>query len=188
MRLVVLVLVLLALFAVGTAALVFGVGGRGEEASPPRVVTVTTGADAAEPPPDDTVGLPDPVAETRAAILAAAEAGDYDALAALAGDEFHYSFGGPLEGGPAAYWRAAEENGERPLEALAAILRLPYALASGLYVWPFAHGSDPSQFTEYERGLLAEIPGGAPVRPEGYLGWRAGISPDGEWRFYVAGD
>ncbi|HVM16458.1 MAG TPA: hypothetical protein VM290_02650 [Gaiellaceae bacterium] len=193
MRWLAAVLVVAALLVAGAAVLVRS-GGVSEEATPVRTVTVTgmvteAGAavgDAPDPAAEPT--LPEAVLETRAALLEAADAGDYDRLAELAGPDFNYSFGGPIEGGPAAFWRAEEERGSQPLAALAAILRLPYGLAGGLYVWPFAHTADPATFTEYERELLERIPGGAPVRPEGYLGWRAGITPDGEWQFFVAGD
>lgn len=41
----------------------------------------------------------------------------------------------------------------------------------------------------YEAALLKKIaPEGARVGPEGYLGWRAGILPDGRWIYFVAGD
>jgi hypothetical protein len=146
--------------------------------------------DRSEPPETvlDTVGLPEQVAATRTQLLEAAEAGDHDRLAELAADDFSYTFGAPREGGPAEYWRDLEAQGEEPLEVLAAILRLPYALAGGLYVWPFVHATDPAALTDYERGLLERIPAGAVVGEEGYLGWRAGIAPDGAWRFFVAGD
>jgi len=178
MRLLVVIAVLAAALVAGAAVLVLGVGGGGTTAGEPRPVDGAV----------DTHGLPEPVAATRAQLLEAAEAGDPDRLAALAGDDFSYSFGGPVEGGPAAFWRAEEERGGRPLEALAAILRLPYALANGLYVWPFAHAVDPRAIGEYERGLLDDIPGGAPVDDAGYRGWRVGIAPDGTWQFFIAGD
>jgi hypothetical protein len=132
-------------------------------------------------------GLPAPVEETRAAILAAAEAGDPEAVAALAAPQFSYSFGGPVEGGPAAYWQMLEEQGERPLETLAAILRLPYTLANGIYVWPFAYDVTADQLTEHERELLGDLADDF-VPGTGYLGWRAGIEPDGDWIFFIAGD
>ena len=154
-------------------------------------MTVTVGETDAGPGPASEggeAGLPAPVAGLRAELLAAAEAGDHDALAALAPEDFSYSFGGPVDGDLAAYWRRLEQEGEQPLEALAAILRLPYALSGGIYVWPFAHAAAPDELTDYERGLLEELPGGAPVTGEGYLGWRTGIAPDGQWRFFIAGD
>jgi len=134
--------------------------------------------------------LPEAVEAKRAAILEAARTGDADAVAALADDPFSYSFGGPVEGGPAAYWRELEANGEQPLAALAAILELPYTLSNGIYVWPFAYDKTEEQITELERELLSQLPpdAGTFIPGGGYLGWRAGIEPDGNWVFFVAGD
>jgi hypothetical protein len=138
-------------------------------------------------------GLPEPVERTRAALLAAAEAGDYEALRPhLPADGFSYTFGAPAPGGPVAYWRELERTtDERPLETLAAVLRLPYTLSRGLYVWPFAYDlAGRDELTAHERELLAPLGGAAElfVPGTGYLGWRAGIRPDGSWAFFVAGD
>jgi hypothetical protein len=138
---------------------------------------------------EEDVGLPIAVEQRRAEILRAAEAGDHDALARLAATRLTYTFGAPVAGGPAAYWRQAEQRGEQPLEALAAVLKLPYTLSRGIYVWPFAYNKSPDELTRYEENLLRRIPGGAPTPgPQGYLGWRAGIRPDGSWIYFVAGD
>jgi hypothetical protein len=138
---------------------------------------------------EEDVGLPTAVEQRRAEILRAAEAGDHDALARLTPSRFTYTFGAPVADGPAAYWRQAEQRGERPLEALAAVLKLPYTLSRGIYVWPFAYDKSPDELTRYEENLLRSIPGGAPtLGPQGYLGWRAGIRPDGSWIYFVAGD
>jgi hypothetical protein len=133
-------------------------------------------------------GLPADVEAKRAAILEAAESGDEDAVAALASDSFRYTFGGPVPGGPAEYWRQLKANGEQPLEALAALLRLPYTLSRGTYVWPFAYDKTEDELTEYETELLKRMPPGTATFADGYLGWRAGIDPGGEWIFFVAGD
>ena len=139
-------------------------------------------------------GLPAAVEETRAALLAAAESGDYEAVGRLipAQGGFRYTFGGPVDGGPIAYWRQLEKNtSERPLEALAAALRMPYTLSRGFYFWPFAYDvADVDDLSPHERKLLAPL---GPldrlfVKGTGYLGWRAGIAPDGTWAFFVAGD
>jgi hypothetical protein len=45
---------------------------------------------------------------------------------------FTYTFGVPIESGPAAYWRQSEQRGEQPLETLAAVLKLPYTLLRGI--------------------------------------------------------
>ena len=137
-------------------------------------------------------GLPAAVEQTLAALLEAAESGDYEALRPLISDSFEYTFGSPVEGGPIAYWQRLEaETDERPLESLAAILKMPYVLSRGYYVWPWAYAAESSDdLSPHEAELLAPL--GAPGRffPEGtgYLGWRAGIAPDGTWAFYVAGD
>jgi hypothetical protein len=132
---------------------------------------------------------PDVVLRKRAAMLAAATESDYDALAQLADPtEFEYTFGEQVDGGPAAYWRQAVSRGEEPpAAALEAILRLPYTLSRGIYVWPFAYDKTEDQLTSYERVLLRPL-GSAGAFADGYLGWRAGIRPDGRWVFFVAGD
>jgi hypothetical protein len=140
-------------------------------------------AAAAEAPPDA-------VERKRAAILAAAQVSDYDGLAELADpNQFEYTFGGAVSGGPAAYWRQAEEAGETPTpaKALAAILGMPYTLSSGIYVWPFAYDKTEDELSSYERRLLTPLGQGGAFA-DGYLGWRAGIRPDGRWVFFVAGD
>jgi hypothetical protein len=139
---------------------------------------------------EDASAPPETVIRKRAAMLAAAEAGDYDALAELDDSQrFKYTFGGPVEGGPAAYWRQLDESGREPTPAqgLAAILRMPYTLSRGIYVWPFAYDKTEDELTSYERGLLAPLGEGGAFA-DGYLGWRAGIRPDGRWVFFVAGD
>ena len=139
-------------------------------------------------------GVPAAVEATRAALLAAAESGDYEALRPLipANGAFKYTFGGPVDGGPIAYWQELERTTEaRPLEALAAVLRMPYTLSRGYYYWPFAYDvADLADLSPHERELLAPL---GPldrvfVEGTGYLGWRAGIAPDGTWVFFVAGD
>jgi hypothetical protein len=138
--------------------------------------------------------LPDPVEQTRIAIAEAAAARDYDALARLIPEDgFEYTFGGPAAGGPTAYWRRLEATtDEAPLETLAAVLALPYTNVRGIYVWPFAFDREPTELTEEELELLStfatprEIQGWREFG--GYIGYRAGIDPDGDWVFYVAGD
>ena len=148
-------------------------------------VTLRTFAPALAAPAADL--LPAPVDEKRRAILAAASSGDVDAVAALAdADEFSYTFGGDVPGGPAAYWRERQANGDDPLADLAQILRMPYTLSTGHYVWPFAYDKTADTLTEYERELLEPL--GTAFVGEGYLGWRAGFRPDGRWVFFVAGD
>jgi hypothetical protein len=179
------------LLALAGALALAGCAGGGTETvseTETRVETetqvVTETETVAEP-----VGLPPEVAETHAALLEAAESGDYEALRPLIPEEgFSYTFGLPPEGGPIAYWQQVEaESGESPIEVLARILRLPYTLSAGRYIWPFAYDKQEDELTDYERELLGDLAfySGA---GSGYLGWRAGIEPDGTWRFFIAGD
>ena len=107
-------------------------------------------------------------------------------------ETLRYTFGNPVEGGPIAYWQELERTtGARPLETLAEILRMPYVLSRGLYVWPWAYTIESADdVSPHERELLAPLGPVATLLPpgSGYLGWRAGIEPDGDWAFFVAGD
>lgn len=150
-------------------------------------VSVTTTQEAQE------TGLPEAVEETRAALLAAAESGDYEALRPLIPETgFEYTFGSPVDGGPIAYWQNLEqETDQEPLETLARVLKMPYTLSRGIYFWPFAYDvAAADDLTAHERELLAPLGPLESVFVEGtgYLGWRAGIQPDGTWVFFVAGD
>jgi hypothetical protein len=142
-----------------------------------------------EPAPVAVTGLPEPVAQTHAALLAAAEAHDEQALEGLIEpNEFRYTFGENVPGGALAFWRSTEEQtGTDPIDTLARVLRLPYVLSQGIFVWPFAYDKQPGEMSEYERSLLGDLlPEGQ--SEVGYLGWRAGIRPDGRWIFFIAGD
>ena len=156
-----------------------------ETATETQTVTQTETAAARQP-----AGLPPAVAETHAGLLEAAESGDYEALRPFLPDSgFSYTFGGEVEGGPMAYWQRAEaQTGERPIKILARILRLPYTLSGGRYVWPFAYDKQQEELTAYERELLGDLANAYSGAGSGYLGWRAGIEPDGTWRFFIAGD
>ncbi|HEX9717812.1 MAG TPA: hypothetical protein VGA93_07715 [Actinomycetota bacterium] len=138
--------------------------------------------------------LPSAVAETRNALLAATAAGDYDALRPLIDlASFTYSFG---DGGdPIAFWKDIEANSdERPLEILATILSMPFAQTDGAYAWPFAFHRDPASLTDDELRMLSALYPNIErdvdswIEFGGYFGWRTGISPDGTWLFFVAGD
>lgn len=140
------------------------------------------------------VSLPAPVAEKRSAILAAARAREYEALARLADKrQFTYTFGGTQPGGPSAYWRrTAEAGASDPARILAALLQMPYTREQNIYVWPFAYDRPPASLTPAERRVLAPIATEREIEAwaeaGSYYGWRAGITADGRWIFFVAGD
>jgi hypothetical protein len=181
-----LVIAAVGLFGLGAAA---GWFGAQELEETETVVETTTQTTTTEPGS----ALPAAVEETRAALLEAVSSGNYEALRDLIPETgFTYTFGGDVEGGPIAHWQQLERTtNERPLETLEAILRMPYVLSRGIYVWPWAYAVESANdLSEHERELLAPLgpPSRLFVEGTGYLGWRAGIAPDGTWVFFVAGD
>lgn len=148
--------------------------------------------------------LPGPVAGMRSDIVAAATRCDYRKLGklALAGAEgFTYSFGDA--GDPARYWRRLERaplrRREKVLALLVETLRLeacnqPYQPQPGrelvLYAWPAAqcNDADDDDWAALEplygsKAIAAMRSGGS-----GFIGYRVGITEDGDWQFFVAGD
>ncbi|MBA3432610.1 MAG: hypothetical protein H0U08_00785 [Actinobacteria bacterium] len=186
-----LVVLAVGLLALGGAAGWFAARETEEAVTTTETDTATVTETTTEATPS--TGLPAAVEETRAALLVAAESGDYGALRPLIPSTgFEYTFGGPVEGGPIAHWQEIERSTvERPIENLAAVLQMPYTLSRGIYFWPFAYDiTGVDELTAHERELLEPL---GPldtlfVPGTGYLGWRAGIEPDGDWVFFVAGD
>jgi len=174
------VVVLLAVAAAAGAAVALALAGGTETMTVTTTVTRTETVEAESPL------VPAEVERTRAAVRAAAEAHDYDALAELIDPaQFSFSFGDP-GGGAVEYWRDLAAQGEDPLPILARILELPYTLFAGAYVWPFAYDKAPNELSDYERGLLGDLV--ESYAGESYFGWRAGIRADGKWQFFVRGD
>lgn len=138
--------------------------------------------------------LPEPVAQLRERLFAAAGECDYAQLGTLAQarDGFNHSFGG--EGSPEQFWRGQETNftGE-PMYALQIVLSLPVAQdGAGSYVWPSAAvegATDADWQAVVDSGLyLQEELDEMRAAGAGYTGWRTAITPDGEWQYFVAGD
>jgi hypothetical protein len=138
-------------------------------------------------------GLPGPVAEKRAAILAAAESGDYGALRAEVKPEVFLSdFGFGSEPDPAARW---EEMGPEPLEIMGALLRMQHAVRETnegtLYQWPiYDPNSHAGDLSAGDRKLFLTIMSEDEVEDlirfeYGYTAPRLGILADGTWWFYI---
>jgi hypothetical protein len=180
------------LFGMALLVAAGGVGGwfASNELEDPETVTTTATVTTTEAV---AAGVPAAVEKTRVALLEAAESGDYEKLRPLVPETgFEFTFGDPVAGGAIAYWQELERRSdERPLATLAEILQMPYTLSRGSYVWPFAYDvASLDELTAHERELLAPLGPLESVFVEGtgYLGWRAGIRPDGTWVFFVAGD
>jgi hypothetical protein len=151
--------------------------------------------------------LPEPVASMRTRIAGATAACDFAALErlALAGSGgFSFTFGGAEEG-PAAYWRRIESDGEgEPLALLLKVLASPHATtdlpaADGssqtLYVWPAAATKEVPTEEDwaavesiYPAEVVARMKEDTRSMGIGYLGYRAGITAEGDWIYFVAGD
>lgn len=138
--------------------------------------------------------LPPAVIETRRAIAVAAVACDYEALEDLgiSDGEFVWTFsddGTPAEGEVANAWRASEAAGDPVLASLVQLLQLPHASRGGDFVWPSAFADEPTvEDWEALRELYTVEEIQAFREFGGYAGLRVGISSEGEWQYFVAGD
>lgn len=133
--------------------------------------------------------LPAAVAEVRSQIVRAAVECDYDRLQelGLAQDGFTYSYGG--ETSAADHWAGAEERGEEVMRILVETLRQDGHLYQGNWVWPTAYADRPTDADWQALSGLYPADRITSWREQGqYLGYRVGITPAGDWLFYVAGD
>ena len=141
------------------------------------------------PEPDPLESLPAEVLATRTALLAAAQAGDWDALEALipADTLFNSNFSG--EADHIAYYRSLDTD---VFAEIAALLDDPFVTLDDITVWPELYARVPFAFGSDERVDLEARYGAdrlADWEAAGsYLGWRLGITAEGEWIFLVAGD
>ena len=143
--------------------------------------------------PPDQEGLPAPVAEARAAISAAAVACDLGALHSLAGDLLT-SFGG----GDFSSLQEWEDAGEGNLGVLVELFGTRFAVQEfegepTIYVWPAAFTYDswdeiPAEDLAHLTEIFGEEEMGIIEGFGSYAGWRIGITEDGDWRFFIAGD
>jgi hypothetical protein len=124
----------------------------------------------------------------RAALLAAAEAGDWDAVDALIPVDalFTSNFGGDTD--HLAYFRSVDGLSDEVVD----LLEGPFAQVDDLFVWPELHARVPFAIEDSERAEL-EARHGADALAQweaagAYLGWRIGITTSGDWLFLVAGD
>jgi hypothetical protein len=146
--------------------------------------------------------LPAPVAATAAAIREAAGAGDWDRLARLALAEptpFTASYGEDFTTPTAlaSYWRglAAQEPLRDVVVGLVTLddwFVTPASDGQGgetlIYVTPrFHHEPTDANRLALERAIGAERVAASMVGGQ-HLGWRIGITTDGDWRFLVTGD
>jgi hypothetical protein len=166
------------LLAVTGALLVSACGGADEESTPPATTVPTTSSS---------------FSDTRAAILAAVESKDYDALRPLIEvDTFLSDFGFGEEQDPVARW---EEIGSKPLETMGVLLQMPHVVRETnegtLYEWPaYDPDSEPGDLRPQDRKRFASVLSEDEVDQlitgdYGYTGPRLGILADGTWWFFI---
>lgn len=164
-------------------------------AAPPTVEQPAPAPDAApEPAPDPLDALTPEARATHEALLASARADDWDAVAALVPTDtmFTSNYGGETD--HVAYYRGLEED---VLAEVVLLLEGPFDYvgdiqAGEVFVWPELHARIPFAIGEDERSSLAERYGAEAIAEweaaGAYLGWRIGITRDGDWLFLVSGD
>ncbi len=148
----------------------------------------------------DLTSLPDAVRKTLERILKAARTGEIDKLRpVIEANELVpiFSFGEDQD--PISYWKQISRDGEGR-EILAEMIRIfttgfirmDKGSKDELIVWPYHFGYPLDKLKPHERVELYLLvnPDDAKTMEEsgGYFGYRAGISPDGTWQFFVAGD
>ncbi len=170
-----------------------------ESAEPAEEPTEPSGS-----PPEvvyDLNRLPEAVRLTREKIVAACKAGDIEALRPLiaTGEEgTTLSFGG-VDGDPIQFLKELSGDGEghEILAILEEVLEAGYVhLEPGtdgeMYVWPYFFAVPLEQLTGAQRVELFRLVTAGDYEDMknygAYIFYRAGITPDGKWSFFVAGD
>ena len=145
--------------------------------------------------------LPDVVQRTRERLLEAARSGRIEALRKYIGigeTATEVSIGG-LDGDPIAHLKSnsGDEDGYEILAILIEILEAGYVhLDRGtdteMYVWPWFVGVPLERMTPEQKVELFQVLTAGDVEDTvasgGYVFYRLGIRPDGEWAFFLAGD
>lgn len=149
----------------------------------------------------DVSRLPEPVKRMRDLVLEATRSGDIEKLRPLLGTgdgATQLSFGG-VDGDVIEFLKQNSGDGEgmEILAILEEVLEAGYVhLDAGkpeeLYVWPYFFAIPLDKLTPPQRvELFHIITGGDYEDMKGfgaYIFYRAGITPDGRWRFFVSGD
>jgi hypothetical protein len=150
--------------------------------------------DQASAPADTAKDAPKSLSNTRAVILAAAEAGDYERLRPVLDQDVFLSDWGFGSDGPDPV-RRWQELGPEPLKTMGALLRMPHIVRETnegtLHEWPrFTPDSTAKDVTEAERELFLSFMSEDELRqafnPDyGYTAPRLGILADGTWWFFI---
>ncbi|KQU65666.1 hypothetical protein ACFFTN_05070 [Aminobacter aganoensis] len=145
--------------------------------------------------------LPEPVARMRNLLVEAAKTGDIEKLRPLIGqgDAMPQLSFGEIEGDPIAFIKSLSGDGEGQelLAIMEEVLNAGYVhLGEGtdedLYVWPYFFGIPLDKLDARQKVELFKIVTAGDyedMKQYGtYVFYRLGITPDGRWAFFVAGD
>lgn len=145
--------------------------------------------------------LPEPVRRMHGLIVEAAKSGDMERLRPLIGmgDEATLFALGGIDGDPLTFLKelSGDEGGHEILAILEEVLEAGYVhLDEGtpeeLYVWPYFFAVPLERLTPPQRVELFKIVTAGDYDDMtsygAYIFYRVGISPDGRWQFFVAGD
>lgn len=149
----------------------------------------------------DLAKLPQPVRQKHQAIVDACKTGDVEKLRPLldTGDNgTQLSFGG-VDGDPITYLKelSGDDGGQEILAILEEVLSAGYVhLDAGtpneMYVWPYFIAIPLDRLTAAQRVELFKIVTAGDYEDMknygSYIFYRVGITPEGKWSFFVAGD
>jgi hypothetical protein len=180
-----------------------GEGEPGEE-TPPEGNTARPTVDPDAPLPEvvyDLEKLPEPVKRMRQLIVDAAKKGDIEAIRPLigAGDGATQLSLGGLEGDPIEFLRelSGDKEGQEILAILEEVLSAGYVhidagTPNELYVWPYFFAIPLDKLDARQRVELFKIVTAGDYEDMktygSYIFYRVGITPEGRWSFFVAGD
>lgn len=149
----------------------------------------------------DLGALPEPVRRLHGLIVEAAKSGDMERLRPLIsmGDEATLFALGGIDGDPLAFLKelSGDEGGHEILAILEEVLEAGYVhldegTSEELYVWPYFFAVPLERLTPPQRVELFKIVTAGDYEDMtsygAYIFYRVGISPDGRWQFFVAGD
>jgi len=171
--------------------------GDGEDVSRPEV-------DPNAPIPEivyDFSKLPEPVQRKRQMIVDACKTGDLEKIRPLLDtgeDGTQLSLGG-IDGDPIAFLRdlSGDKEGQEILAILEEVMSTGYVhmdagTENDMYVWPYFFAVPLNKLTAPQRVQLFKIVTAGDyedMKTYGtYIFYRVGITPDGRWSFFVAGD
>jgi hypothetical protein len=171
--------------------------GEGEDAARPEV-------DPNAPIPEivyDFSKLPEPVQRKRQMIIDACKTGDLEKIRPLldTGDDGTQLSLGGVEGDPITFLRdlSGDKEGQEILAILEEVMSAGYVhmdagTQNDMYVWPYFFAVPLDRLTAPQRVELFKIVTAGDyedMKTYGtYIFYRVGITPDGRWSFFVAGD